>query len=135
MKLMTTFFCVTAVLLSALLGCGPAERASVSGTVQMADGTPVGEVQVIATSAATGRTVYGSTDAVGKFKLISGNVGEDILPGDYNVVVMKKVPRGDQTGPAKKSIPMKYSRAETSGLKFSVEAGETKDLVLVLDLT
>ena len=58
-------------------------------------------------------------------------VGDGIAPGNYNVIVVED--RGDEINPRPATIASKYSKPATSGLKFSVQAGEKKTFDMTLD--
>jgi hypothetical protein len=116
-----------------LTGCSNSDRASVSGVVRLGGGAPPAGTRVIAQPSDGGKAVYGTTDDQGAFTLTAGGEVERILPGEYQVAVMENLGRGDMDQRAMRTIPNKYAQPSTSGLAFSVKAGEGKVVELLLD--
>jgi hypothetical protein len=128
--LQTTRLGVWAAASALLIGCGGSDRGAVSGTVQLKNGQPLVGARVIASPQAAGKSAYGTTDQQGQFELGVAEAGDGIPAGDYTVVVIED--RGfDSDRPP--SIARKYARPETSGLKLTVEAGQSAELDLTLD--
>jgi hypothetical protein len=119
------------VLLGLTAGCGGDDRASVSGTLQRRDGTPVVGARVIARSHETGKSAYGQTNGEGYFELGVKEEGDGISPGDYYVTIVEDL--GDQRNPLPRTISDKYRNPAKSGLSLSVKAGEESILDAKLD--
>ena len=117
------------VCLCLLPGCS--DLAKVQGTVMKADGAPLIGARIIARSKSTGKAVDGATDANGHFQLKSEATGEKIEPGDYEVAVVEN--RGDMNMQPP-TISLRYRRAGSSGLEFSVQPRESKELSWKLEL-
>lgn len=112
-------------------GCGNGGMADVGGTVTRKDGSPVVKARVTARSGVTGAWASAITDQEGRFELITNDEGTRVPAGDYQVTVIED--KGDWDHPNKASISAKYGQPNTSGITFSVEAGDRKDLNLELD--
>ncbi|HJQ80759.1 MAG TPA: carboxypeptidase-like regulatory domain-containing protein [Lacipirellulaceae bacterium] len=112
-------------------GCGRSEHAAVSGTLLRRGGTPLVGARIVATSRETGKSAYGTTDDAGQFELGVGENGDGIPPGDYDVIIVED--RGDPDNRRPPAIAAKYGDARSSGLQFSAEAGELKQLNITLD--
>jgi hypothetical protein len=97
--------------------------------VHGANGAPLVRARVIARSAETGKSVYGTSDSSGNFELDGGEEG--IPAGEYDVIVLED--RGDPDARRPLTVAAKYRNHETSGLKVTVEAGETTELKITLD--
>ena len=78
-----------ALLMCVCSGCGSSDRAHVSGTVVRHDGSPLVGAKLIATSAETGQSATASTDTNGHFDFGTGESGDGIPPGNYNVVIVE----------------------------------------------
>ena len=122
-------FAVFPVLL--LIGCGNSDRASASGRLMRADGSPLVGARVIATSSETGTTAYGQTDSDGRFSLGVAAEGDGVPPGDYRVAIIER--RGDSDIPPPATISKKYRDSTTSGLHLAVESGQKASLDAQLD--
>jgi hypothetical protein len=114
-------------------GCSNSDRATVSGRVKLADGTPPVGSRVVAQPTSGGKAVYGTTDEQGAFTLTSGGDEGSILPGEYQVAVMENLGRGDMDQRRERKISNKYSEPGTSGLTFKVEAGEDKEVEFAVE--
>ena len=139
------------------VGCGGStSKVKVSGTLAWDDGTPIAQAQVdFIPVAKDGTGAAGFTDKDGSFELTTSNAGDGALPGDYKVVITKKVgdaaafkPPAGVTDPkemarlmeafakksgkdapkaaAKSEIPAIYTNKETTTLKWKVESGGPK---------
>ena len=122
---------ISVLSFSLTTGCGKADVGKVTGTVNRIDGTPVIGARVIGRSGETGKSANGQTDAKGSYELGTGEVGDGVAPGNYYVIVLED--RGDEINPRPATIAPKYSKPATSGLKFSVQAGEKKAFDMTLD--
>jgi hypothetical protein len=111
-------------------GCGGSNTGTVRGTVLHADGSPLAGARVVARSAETGETAYGTTDADGSFEL-GGASGDGVPPGDYDVIVLED--RGDPDSRQALTVAAKYRDPEKSGLAVSVQSGELQQLNFTLD--
>jgi hypothetical protein len=120
------------VFVAMVAGCGRSEHAAVSGTLLRRGGTPLVGARIVATSKETGKSAYSTTDDAGHFELGVGENGDGIPPGNYDVIIVEN--RGDPDNRRPPAIAAKYGDARTSGLQVSVEAGETKQLNITLDL-
>jgi len=120
---------VTSGLLLGMLawvGCGDpgaAPTAKVDGTLTL-DGAPLGNATVYFSPApgakSGGRQATGTTDSAGKFTLSSFKKNDGAMPGAYVVTV-------SGTG-----VPDKYTAAEKTDLKVTVESGKTNPVKLDL---
>ncbi len=119
------------LVLSFVIGCGSSDRGYVVGTIVHRDGTPLVGARVIARSATSGKSANGQTDGEGKFELGTNQTGDGVAPGDYYVVVLED--RGIENNRLPPTISDKYGGGSTSGLKFSVNAGEKAKLDWKLD--
>ena len=112
-------------------GCGKSGRATITGTVQRHDGTPLAGANVIARSNETGNSANSSTDQTGYFELGTAEQGDGVPPGTYAVVIVED--RGDADHRAKPTIATKYRNPAKSGISLDLKAGESKELNLKLD--
>jgi hypothetical protein len=124
-------FGLIASLLIAVVGCGDGNKARVTGKVLRKDGSPLVGARVIARSKGTGTSATSITDDQGEYELGTNELGDAIPPGDYDVLVVEF--RGDPDYPNPPTISTKYAQALVSGLKLSVQAGETKEFDMTLD--
>ncbi len=112
---------ITLMFFLASIGCagesGPTLN-PVEGIVEIEGGGTATQGQVVMTSTKT--TATGNIGADGKFKMGTTKDGDGVPVGDYQVTVMG-TSTGDYTD-RKRVIDEKYEAAETSGLKFKVEA-------------
>jgi hypothetical protein len=101
------------------------------GTVLRRDGTPVVGARIIARCEENGKTANGQTAADGHYELGAANMGDCIAAGNYYVIVVEDV--DDERNSHPPTIAAKYSKSATSGLKFSVGAGEKTVFDIKLD--
>jgi hypothetical protein len=124
-------------MLVAGAGCGGADlppRVPVSGTVNY-QGKPVPNVQVsfVPVDNQKSRPGQGTTDASGKFVIATFEAGDGVMPGEYKITVSALDASGGnekKEKAAKSPIPIKYAKAETSGLVEKISAA--KDVPLDL---
>lgn len=138
------FLGVALATLVLVTGCGPGKPATVpvSGTVTL-DGSPLEGAAVTFTPAAGGRLATGTTDASGKFTLMTFVAGDGAIAGSHKVGVSKMeagaTPQADPNSPPgtmlsgppgaggsqppKSLIPKKYSNPEKSGITVEVKSG------------
>jgi hypothetical protein len=140
---MTRFATVTkfsTLLLSLLLttGCGqPAGNpggVAVKGKVTLG-GSPLtkGTVTFMPAKPGEGNTATGDIQPDGSFSLGTAAKGDGVLPGDYVVAIISVESEAtmDAAGkpvPAKSAIPEKYGNTATSGLKATVDIGQSQPL-------
>ena len=98
----------------------------VTGTVTL-DGKPVDDVAVLFAPAAKGPAASGTTDAGGKFQLMTVN-DPGAVPGEYNVRLVVT----DSTGKA--TVKLKYADSLT-GWKTTARAVTRNDLVGIANTT
>ena len=133
------------VLALVFIGCGPAADPNrettvpVTGTVTYS-GEPVeGAMVTFVTGAAEGRGAFGTTDASGKFSLMTYVAGDGAVPGSYRVKISKTVMEGAPSeeeikqydekgaeppfGQEKDMLPAKYKNEAESGLTAEVKEG------------
>jgi len=116
-------------------GCGNG-LVGVTGQVTLA-GKPLASGTVTFKHDTTGLVAYGSIDSAGRYQLKTGDK-RGLLPGAYQAAVMSYVDappsQENQPGPPAVrplSIPARYTRPETAGLKFEVsESGAICDIAL-----
>lgn len=146
---------VTCLLLltvsSAWIGCGGAPRLdgviAATGVVTY-QGQPVENATVVFSPQGAGRAASGRTDAHGRFQLTTLVPGDGLMPGKYQVTVVKTEVIGamnEEESQAyfqkhgkppkvttKEPLPAKYKTAATSGLTAEVTTGGTNDFTLNL---
>jgi hypothetical protein len=142
-----------ALLVCAILGvgCSKKEKAlpvyPVTGTVTY-ENKPVEGATVVFRNPAepTSKVATGRTDANGRFTLMTYKEGDGAVAGDHEVTVTKftsqasgeKLTMEDaakqKSSPAKSQseIPLKYSNAKTSKLKFTVSKSGDNDFKIEL---
>lgn len=126
---------LAAGLLILLTGCGSAGPPRATGTVALG-GKPLVRVTVGLVPEMAGVPLNGSSDDQGTF-ILTPPAGEPITPGSYKVVVTDPNPKvggrsaraddpyaADQAAASNPPIPVKYTRAETTTVKVTVEVGK-----------
>jgi hypothetical protein len=119
-----------------LTGCGGASSVTVTGTVTL-DSTALSGAEVSfkpASKETTGLGGSGTTNAEGKFTLTDARGGSGLAPGDYKVVISRRL-RPDGTAPpadvppmesdAKETLPPTYSDLTRTILTVKVAADKT----------
>jgi hypothetical protein len=123
-----------AVLAASAAGCGATDRATVSGQVKESDGTPVAGALVVARCDETGASGSGETGSDGSYQLGGSQPGDGIAPGNYSVTVLsERKGLQDGGGGSAAKVPAKYGSHATSGLSFSVAAGDAKQFDITLN--
>jgi hypothetical protein len=107
------------------------QQASVIGTAIRKDGSPLVGAKIIARCESVGKTVYGTTDQNGVFRLGSSATNWEIPPGPYTVRILED--RGDMDHRAAPTISARFASAERSDLKFEVGKGEEMTIQFKLD--
>jgi hypothetical protein len=130
---------VLALSFMAVVGCGGAYDASVSGNVTL-DGSPVTTGAVAFIPATPGPLAYAQVDSSGHYEVFTGKEA-GLPPGAYGVTVVSREPpateRSDLGGPPKPGkalTPLWYSMEQQTPLKFQVEPGHN-DIDLQLTST
>jgi hypothetical protein len=126
--------CFVACFIAA--GCGKGKPAStVSGKVTLA-GQPL-EEGAITFFSSTGSTGTSEIGAGGSYSLMGPNKEEGVVPGRYTAIVMpsmaqiKKTHNDPRIRVKDSSIPIKYTSAASSPLKYDVAVGpNTIDILL-----
>ncbi len=122
---------VLSLVVVVLTGCGPGgpQLAPVEGVVTL-DGTPLEGATVLFHPAEGGKPATGTTDAQGKFTLITRNLGEGAQVGMNNVSVSKEkkaeTPANAEEGEIVDVVyetPAKYASPKTSELTVDVQPG------------
>ena len=126
-------FLALSILFCAAIGCSGAkgpECFPVRGQVSY-KGKPVAEATVVLHRA--GGDVEGNqkpiafTAADGTFALSTTSKGDGAPPGDYAITIELRAPQAigeEVVRNGAHMLPVKYSRPDSSGHKFTVEAGE-----------
>ena len=127
--------CAVVLTICSLVGCSgevinrPAP-VQVTGIV-MHNGSPVEGANVIFQPAGHSYAATGRTDAMGTFKLTAFDPEDGAVPGEYKVAILKSevtsTGGGDsddspKTTKEKQLLPVKYARADGSGLVASVKS-------------
>ena len=131
---LSAFSLVTLVVIGALLsGCsGSGTRpVPVSGTVSL-NGQPVAGADVVFMPQ-QGQLASGQTDAQGRFQLLTAQLGDGAVPGDYAVGISKKEKIIDPNNPqnpypmVRDVLPPRYGTPSSSGLTAKVQASGRND--------
>ncbi len=125
---------------SSLDGLVPAQ-----GIVKL-NGVPVENAAVSFLPADTSgqvRPATSTTDAKGRFSMMTLNPGDGVYPGEYNVSIQKKVYEGEMTETEQQGssrplitdtrtvteyLPAQYADIKTSGLKVTIPANGDKSI-------
>jgi hypothetical protein len=126
-------FGASAIAATLMAGCGGPDRAWVAGKLTGPDGAPVVGASVMARSDDTGASGSGETGSDGSYELGGSKPGDGVPPGNYSVRVVGQRKSVQSEGEGGAKVPAKYGTHDTSGLSFSVEAGETKQFDIQLD--
>jgi hypothetical protein len=130
----TSFVCSfklgLAVAITTLVGCGGAYDASVVGLVTL-DGNalPTGSISFVPVKG--GPQAYAMVDAAGNYEVFTGREA-GLPPGEYAVaIVARKASTQMSAGngpppPGEQITPKRYASADTSGLKYTVDAGSNE---------
>jgi hypothetical protein len=132
--MMRTSLFLAAASLCVLCGCGNGNQlttGSVTGTVSL-DGKPLNDAEI----------VFYSDKRMGLGDIVNGDIvnvttytsNDGVLIGEHRVAVRPKIDEAElmrspfESSPKKKKrkskIPLKYQRADTSGLTAKIKAGE-----------
>lgn len=138
------FSCVAIGLLLSVVGCGDSERGIPDKTVNAEgvltfQGKPLEDFMVTFHPSGTQRPATGKTDATGRFKLGTNNVGDGAVSGSHKVTAVYVAPSpgsNQEAGkeeptdppPAKVQIPKKYFTLEATDLTIEIPAGGSSDL-------
>ena len=129
--------CVILAATAFLAGCGGGSSAPVTVPVQGVvnyQGKPVPKLSV-AFIPDKGLLASGTTDAQGKFTLMTNKPGDGAMVGNYKVAIsfvpdeipeMPGLPGTEKKAPAS-PIPQKYATPQTSGLTKTVEKDAAKN--------
>lgn len=149
MKTWLSFFVLCGMVSS--IGCGNSadrpELAPVSGKVTF-NNTPVAGATVSFWTENAARAASGTTDAEGKYRLTSFEIGDGAIPGEHTITIAKQdvaanvssataddpsagygeameaAAKGTTAKIAKDALPANYANQATSGLKRTVVKGE-----------
>lgn len=129
MSVCQQFGTVLVLLALACTGCGSG-LGDVTGTVTL-EGQPLPNVNVMFENTERNTRSTGVTDAAGKYRL-STNAKDDGAPvGDCKIAVNQPPPADSSQGEGPRIFPVRYERADSSGLTFTVKAGKnTHDIDL-----
>jgi len=131
-------FYLLPLFLFLVIGCSDASP--VTGTVKLADGTPLTAGYLMFESATT--NVVGDLDSHGHFSLYQFKPGDHVPPGTYRGVVVFDTSLMDsndqsfsktQGGSTHLPFPQKYTSFNTSGLTVTVEPKKPVKMDIVLD--
>ena len=117
------------------VGCG-GDAATVTGTVKLADGTPLTSGMMTFESATT--NVVGNIDEQGRFSLFQARPGDRVPPGTYRGLVFydtsaQESSRREGDRSSFLPFPEKYASFDTSGLTLTVEPKKAVHLDIVLE--
>jgi hypothetical protein len=119
------------MLLGCLLVCGCSREepgAIVRGTVTY-KGAPLDQGTIMFYPSGSGQGSYGRMQEDGSFQLINPHKTERIQPGTYVAVVLAgndqiAAAKEDPTFPVHPVVPLKFSSASASPLKYDIGLGE-----------
>ena len=134
MRAARTMACL-ALSLAGLAGCGPSKGPiPVRGRVTVA-GQPLtgGELLFFPADSAVGRTGRATVGTDGTYEASTFQLGDGLLPGEYQIIVGQPQPLFDVSRPTSTStqVRKKYADVSTSGLVVRVCVGDAPH---VLDL-
>lgn len=115
-------------------GCGASAVVPVQGQVVWTDGGPAGELvgyQVEAEVPGSKTSARGDIGPDGRFKLGTFTTDDGSEPGEHRVTITP-IPRMDLDPAPKMKLPGRYGKADTSGLRFTVERGKANDFTLTV---
>lgn len=111
-------------------------RVPVTGTV-IYEGKPVPNATVTFYPEGADNPGLGTTDAEGKFSLTTYKKDDGVVPGSQVVVVEVFVegalPGMEHAPGTKPAIPLKYTRKESSPLRFEVQADKPNEFEIKLE--
>jgi hypothetical protein len=120
-----------AVILVIAGGCGSSGTLPVTGSVRLADGSPVANATVVFESATRPVSPSGTTDADGRFSLTAFRRHDGAPAGEYRIAVHPPLAADSSEQQPAAPFDPRYASASTSGLAFTVTRGSTTcDLVL-----
>lgn len=119
------------VILAGIAGCGGSATLPVTGSVRLADGTPVVGATVVFESAQHRVSPSGTTDAAGAFTLTAFKRDDGAPAGEYRIAIHPPMAADSSERQPASPFDERYASASTSGLVFTVAPGATPcDLVL-----
>lgn len=122
---------ICAAMLLATCGCGGRGTLPVTGSIRLADGSPIVNATVVFESAALSVSPSGTTDANGRFSLTTFHRHDGAPAGDYRIAVHPPLAADSSEEQPAAPFDLRYASASTSGLIFTVARGSTTcDLVL-----
>lgn len=114
-----------------IAGCGGSATLPVTGSVRLADGTPVVGATVVFESAQHRVSPSGTTDASGAFALTAFERDDGAPAGDYRIAIHPPMAADSSERQPASPFDDRYASASTSGLVFTVAPGARPcDLVL-----
>lgn len=122
------------VAMAALAACRASYPALVSGSVTL-DGVPLPQGTVTLHPERGGVPGYGTIEPDGRFVVKTGRRA-GVEPGQYALTVNAAEPAvvpadGGMPSPGRLLVPARYTIAETSGLRYTVQMGDNRiDLAL-----
>jgi hypothetical protein len=122
-------------------GCSKSKAPTyqVTGTVKLADGTPLeGGRLLFRPEAETVYAAKGEIHADGTFELSTFGIGDGAVAGTHRVMVLPPVPEGFMDEPhttpgTKLAINRKYQSLRTTPLQFTVEPGGENHFDIVVE--
>jgi hypothetical protein len=115
-------------LCAAAIGCGGDEPGAVVRGKVIYKNAPFNEGSIVFFPEGSGQAAYGNLQQDGTFALKTSNQAEQIAPGKYVAVVVAGADRRAQLSEdplhrVDPVVPLKFSRAGTSPLKYEVKLG------------
>jgi hypothetical protein len=115
----------------AAAGCGGPKTLPVSGSVRLADGSPVAGATVVFESSQLRLSPSGTTDSAGRFTLTAFERDDGAPAGIYAIAVHPPLAADSSQEQPPSPFADRYASASTSGLSFTVSADAGScDLVL-----